>query len=161
MPSSIRTRIATAEDAERVIALYEEFTRYLRGLGDNADAQLTVESYRRDGFGPNPAFYGLVAEHDNEVIGYLLYHFGYDSELAARVMFVVDLYIAEEQRMQGAGASLMGHVESICRDSEVNQIVWSVHKLNLAARDFYGRMGGKLIDDLDFMYLEVEDQNKT
>lgn len=86
-----RTRIATATDAERVVALYDEFTRYLRRLGDTTVTHLTSDIYRRDGFGPNPAFFGLVAECDGEVIGYLLYHFGYGSELAARTMFVIDL----------------------------------------------------------------------
>ncbi len=158
---SIRTRIAAATDAERVVALYEEFTRYLRGLGDTTDYQLTSDIFRRDGFGANAAFFGLVAESNSKVIGYLLYHFGYDAELAARVMYIIDLYVSEEHQMQGAGASLMTHAKSICRDSEAIEMVWSVYKLNPKAREFYERLGAELIDDLDYMYLKVEGQNAS
>ncbi len=154
---NIRSRVATANDADQVVALYGEFTQFLRVLGDSTDARLTAEIYRRDGFGENPAFSGLVAERESEVIGYLLYHFGYDTELAARVMYIMDLYVEERQRMQGAAASLMAHAQSICRDYGAREILWSVYKLNPRAREFYEKLGGKLIDDLDYMYLEVGD----
>jgi GNAT superfamily N-acetyltransferase len=156
---SIRIRTAAATDAERVVDLYDEFTQYLRRLGDSADCNLTPDIYRRHGFGPNPAFCGLVAESDSGIIGYLLYHFGYDAELAARVMYIVDLYVAEEHRMRGAGTSLMASAQSICRDSEAMEIVWSVYKPNHAAHQFYERRGAELVDDLDYMHLKVESQN--
>ena len=155
----IRTRTALVTDAERVVALYHEFTRYLRSLGDKAENRLTPDIYRRDGFGEDPAFSGLVAEFDREVVGYLLYHFGYDAELAARVMFVIDLYVAKEHRMRGIGTSLMNHAKSICCKSDVDEIVWSVYKPNIGAHDFYKRLGAESIDDLDYMRLKVKGQN--
>ena len=57
--------------------------------------------------------------------------------------------------MQGVAASLMAAAESISRDHEVVEILWSVYKLNPRAREFYEKLGGKPIDDLDHMYLEV------
>jgi ribosomal protein S18 acetylase RimI-like enzyme len=155
---SISIRDATAADAERVIDLYDEFNRYLSemGVGNDVDANLTVERYRRDGFGPNPAFCGLIAESDSEVVGYLLYHFGYDTELADRVMYLLDLYVKEAHRMRGAGASLMAHAKSICHDADATEILWSVYKPNQAARKFYQRLGAEIIDDLDYMFLKVE-----
>ncbi len=152
----VRTRAATETDADSIEALYQEFTRYLRTLGDETEAKLTADIYRRDGFGPEPAFYGLVAENDGEVIGYLLYHFGYDTEFAARVMYILDLFISEKHRKMGAGASLMEHAKTICRDFAVAEILWSVYKLNPSGREFYQGLGAKIIDDLDYMYLEVE-----
>ena len=155
---SIRIRNALATDADGVIALSDEFTRYLHDLGDIADYKLTADIYRRDGFGSSPAFFGLVAETDSEVIGYMLYHFGYDAELAARIMFVIDLYVADGHRKQGAGASLMARAKSISRECEAIEIVWSVYKFNQEAHKFYERMGAKLIDDLDYMQLTVDDK---
>jgi GNAT superfamily N-acetyltransferase len=155
---SVQIRAAIAADAECIIGLYNEFSQYIRGLGveDDADCGLTPEVYRRDGFGENPAFFGLIAESEGKVIGYLLYHFGYDSELAARVMYIMDLYVAEGHRMRGSGAALMAHAQSICRNAGAVQILWSVYKPNHAARKFYQRLGAKPSDDLDYMHLEVE-----
>ena len=66
----MRTRIATEDDAAAIVALYEEFSHYLRELGDKTEIRLTSEIYRRDGFGTDPAFYGLVAESENTLTGY-------------------------------------------------------------------------------------------
>lgn len=158
---SIRVRSATEADAECVVKLYDEFAQYLRTLEieDDIEGNLTPEIYRRDGFGPKPAFFGLIAESEGEVIGYLLYHFGYDSELAARVMYIIDLYVSDKHRMCGAGASLMSQTQSICRNSDVKAIVWSVYKPNHAARKFYQRLGARIIDDEDYMYLEIESKD--
>jgi GNAT superfamily N-acetyltransferase len=154
---NIRIRTATEPDAERVVALYEEFTQYLRELGDTASTQLTPDIYRRDGFGSNPAFFGLVAESDRDMIGYLLYHFGYDTEIAARVMYVIDLYVSRDFQSKGVGTLLMNHAQSICRDNRTVEMLWSVYKMNPKAHEFYKRFGAKKIDDLDYMYLEVTD----
>jgi hypothetical protein len=67
-------RNATAADADAIGKLAREFQAYLRALGDRTHFEFTAETYLRDGFGPNAAFSGLVAERNGEVIGYLLYH---------------------------------------------------------------------------------------
>lgn len=152
---SIRIRVATEADAAQVIVLYEEFTQYLRALGDSTEAQLTAAAFCRDGFGNNPAFYGLVAEFEGEVAGFLLYHFGYDTEMAARVMYIIDLFVTERHRRRGIAATLMTHAQSVSREHGAVEILWSVYKLNSRACEFYESLGGKHIEDLHYMYLEV------
>lgn len=87
-------RAAAFEDAERIGKMAGEFADYLRSLGDDTDFKFDAAAYRRDGFGPNAAFAGLVAELDGALAGYLLYHFGYDVDRASRIMHVVDLWVA-------------------------------------------------------------------
>ena len=70
-------------------------------------------------------------------------------------MTIIDLYVSQAHRRKGIGASLMNQASSICAESDVAVIVWSVYKPNQAARKFYERQGGKVIDDEDFMFLEV------
>ncbi|MEJ2630173.1 MAG: GNAT family N-acetyltransferase [Acidihalobacter sp.] len=94
------------------------------------DARLTPELFRRDGFGPTPAFHTLVAERDGVVIDYLLYHFGYDAELAARAMHIVDLYATRHHRGQGAGSALMTSARAICCADAIPRMVWSDYKPN-------------------------------
>jgi GNAT superfamily N-acetyltransferase len=67
----------------------------------------------RDGFGADPAFSGLVAEFEGRVIDYLLYHFGYDTDRAIRLMHVVDLFVQEEMRNKSCGNSLMQAADRI------------------------------------------------
>lgn len=153
---AINVRRAVEADAERVASLSRDFAEHLRKLGDTTDFQFTAETYRRDGFGVNPAFFGLVAEIDAKVVGYLLYHFGYDADLAARTLYIIDLYVSEESRRQGVGKSLMAFAQRVCRDVGAKEIWWSVYKSNQPAYGFYARLGGEMVDDQDFMYLAVE-----
>jgi ribosomal protein S18 acetylase RimI-like enzyme len=149
-------RPAVAADAEAVGKLAQQFAGYLRGLGDTTDFKLTADAYLRDGFGPKPAFAGLVPELDGNVIGYLLYHFGYDSDRAARNLHIVDLYVELEARKRGVGRALMTEAARIAREGGAQELVWSVYHANALAAAFYERLGAQRIADLFFMKLPSE-----
>ncbi len=100
-------RPAKPEDSESIGQLAREFIEYLRSIGDNTEQKFDAKIYLRDGFGSNPAFSGIVAEQGGEVIGYLLYHFGYDVDYAARTLHVIDLYVSENRRGQGIGQAFI------------------------------------------------------
>ena len=153
---NLTIRTAVESDAEDVASMYEESCKYLRDLGDPGDFHFSAESYRRDGFGSNPAFFGLIAALEAETVGHLIYHFGYDVDLARQTMHIVDLFVREKHRGHGAGRALMMHAQQVCRDNNVGEMVWSVYKPNHLAHEFYSRIGAKYIDDLDYMHLEVE-----
>src|SRR5258706_14325509 len=110
-------RAALASDAPAVGRLAKQFASYLRTLGDQADFKLTAEAYLRDGFGLRPAFKGLVAEEDGKVIGYLLLHFGYDSDGAYRNLHIVDLYVDFRARKKGVGRALVKAAAGIARQA--------------------------------------------
>ena len=149
-------RPAAAADAEAVGKLARQFADYLRSLGDTTDFKLSAEAYLRDGFGPKPVFSGLVAEVNGNVIGYLLYHFGYDSDRAARNLHIVDLYVDLEARKRGAGRALMTEVSRIARAEGAQELVWAVYHANAPAAGFYERLGAQRITDLFFMKLRSD-----
>jgi ribosomal protein S18 acetylase RimI-like enzyme len=124
-------------------------------MGDRTDFEFTAETYLRDGFGPNPAFSGLVAELDGRVIGYLLYHFGYDTDRAMRLMHVIDLYVHASERRRGAGEALMRAAAGICREAGGRELIWSVFSPNKLAFRFYERLGAQRIKELECMYWPV------
>ena len=149
-------RAALASDAAAVGSLASQFARYLRGLGDMTEFKLTAEAYLRDGFCSRPAFEGLVAEEHGCVVGYLLYHFGYDSDGAFRNLHIVDLYVDEEARRQGIGRGLMMAVAAIGRASGAREMIWSVYHANDLAAAFYDGLGAQKINDLVFMRLPTD-----
>lgn len=134
-------RNATAADADAIGTLAREFQEYLRALGDRTHFEFTAETYRRDGFGPNPAFSGLIAERDSQVIGYVLYHFCYDTDRAMRLMHVIDLYVDTSQRRRGVGEALMRRAAEICREAGGRELIWSVFSPNMLAFQFYEHLG--------------------
>jgi diamine N-acetyltransferase len=116
-------RPALASDAPAVGRLAGQFADYLRTLGDQTEFKLNAEAYLRDGFGLQPAFKGLVAEEQGQVIGYLLYHFGYDSDGAFSNLHVVDLYVDSPARKKGVGKALMTAAANIAREAGSREMI--------------------------------------
>ena len=154
MAFSIRS--ALASDAFAVGRLAKQFASYLRDLGDQTDFRLNAEAYLRDGFGLQPAFKGLVAEDRGQVIGYLLYHFGYDSDGAFSNLHVVDLYVDSQERRKGVGRALMMAVAGIARQASSQEIIWSVYDANDLATAFYEKLGARRVRGVFFMTLSAD-----
>ena len=149
---SVNIRPARPEDADSIAALGDEFVTYLRTLGDPNPTALDPHALRQDGFGPNPAFSGIVAELDGKVHGYLLYHPGYDIDRGGRVLYVVDLYVREGVRRRGMGRALMEAAADISRKSGARGLVWSVYARNTSAIAFYEHLGAQYTMEVKSMY---------
>ena len=148
-------RKATAQDAAAIGEMVAEFQVYLRGLGDQTNFEFGAEKYLRDGFGDDPAFEGLVAETDAGADGYLLYHFGYDTDTGQRLVHIVDLYVRETARQHGIGSALMQRVAEIGRGRGAEVMFWSVLEANMVARRFYEGLGARFVEGLRFMTLGI------
>lgn len=148
-------RPAEASDAQIIGKLAAEFIEYLRSLGDDAELKFNATVYLRDGFGENPAFSGIIAEKGDEIVGYLLYHFGYDVDYATRILHVVDLYVSEKSRKSGIGKALMERAGEICRAAGGTQLFWAVYAPNKAAIRFYEGLGARFTQNMLFMRLDV------
>jgi len=148
-------RPVESRDAESIGQLAKEFVDYLNSLGDKTGQKFDAKVFLRDGFGANPAFSGIAAERDGEILGYLLYHFGYDVDYATRTLHVVDLYVRENSRGRGVGSALMKQASEICRAFGGTQLFWAVFAPNKAAIRFYERLGARLTQNLLFMRLDV------
>ena len=162
---SVDVRPLRREDAAAVAALAGEFAAYLRALGDDGPHRLTAAVIERDACGPSPAFAGLVAAANAAAgaadaagpLGYLLYTLGYDADMAARNLFIIDLYVRPAARRQGAARALMAAATDVCRAAGGAYLFWAVYKPNRLAADFYTALGARYVDDLDFMFVDVGD----
>jgi len=105
--------------------------------------------------GRTKRFEGLVVEHAGVVVGYLLYHDGYDTDAACRVLFVADLFVTKEARGQGIGIALMHKVSEIAAARGARQLVWTVDQRNVEAQRFYKRIGADFVESLRLMCLDV------
>jgi len=148
-------RQAVREDAISVEGLEREFSSELRSIGISSESSFSAESYLRDGFGPNPAFSGLVADSGTEILGYLLYHLGYEVEDAARILYVIDLYVRNDSRREGIGRALLEEATRVCRELGGSQVCWSVYASNSLALGFYEGIGASYIEDEKFMFFDV------
>jgi GNAT superfamily N-acetyltransferase len=143
------------DDADAVGAMAQELHEAMRALGDRNEGRFDATCFRRDGFGERPAFAGLIAERPGQAQGYLLYNEIYDTDLAQRVLFVVDLYVRPAARGHGLGRALMAEAAGLCRASGGGALLWAVLHQNAAAMAFYETLGARYVDDVRFMFLRL------
>jgi ribosomal protein S18 acetylase RimI-like enzyme len=154
-PFSIRA--ATVDDATAIMPMVDEFRAYLRNLGDEHSlVNFGLEQYCRDGFGANPAFWGLIAERSGSPLGYLLYTHGYDTDRGVREVFIRDLFVRQSCRGQGVGQELFSRAAQICKASGGHSMVWYVWPANREALHFYEKLGARYTEHLHIMNLHVD-----
>jgi ribosomal protein S18 acetylase RimI-like enzyme len=152
---TVTVRPIRREDAEAVTGMTQEFGAYLISLGDQWAPQFSAARFIEDGFGADPAFGGFIAEEGDQPLGYLLHTPTYDSDLACRVLFVIDLWVRPWTRRLGVGRKLMEAAADLARQRRCGYLLWSVYKPNQLARQFYDKLGGQETAELDWMTLKV------
>jgi GNAT superfamily N-acetyltransferase len=142
MATSIR--IATEADVPQILA----FVRALAVYEREPDAvTATEESLLRDGFGPNPIFYCLMAEHDGKPAGFALYFFNYSTWIGRPGIYLEDLFVPPEFRGLGIGKALLQQVAAIAVQRGCLRLQWEVLDWNTPAIDFYKAMGAEFLDE--------------
>jgi GNAT superfamily N-acetyltransferase len=135
--SGVRVRAARPEDAAVLAEMANDLNEHV-GIRTRP---FTAARVRADGFGPDAAFVPLVAERDGVVVGYAFYGLGYNTDVAARSVFLHDLYVAPGARGCGAGYALMAAVAAAAVRAGAPSLEWGVHDANAGALAFYRRLG--------------------
>lgn len=136
-------RPAVPEDVPQIL----EFIRALAAYEREPDAvTATEENLLRDGFGPNPFFSCLMAEHDGAPAGFALYFFSYSTWLGRPGVYLEDLFVYPELRGRGIGKALLQRVAAIAVENDCPRLGWEVLDWNTPAIDFYRAMGAEFLD---------------
>jgi len=135
--SAVRVRPARPDES----AILAEMANDLNDHVGIPGRPFTPERVRADGFGPEAAFTPLVAELDGAVVGYVFFAMGYNTDVAARSMWLHDLFVAAAARGRGVGHALMAGVAAATVRGGGVSLEWAVHPANAGALEFYRRLG--------------------
>jgi GNAT superfamily N-acetyltransferase len=142
MGTSIRS--ATAADVAQILA----FIRALAAFERAPDAVVaTEEGLLRDGFGPNPFYSCLIADHDGQPAGFALFFYNYSTWEGRPGIYLEDLFVLPEFRSLGIGKALLQRVAAIAVEKGCQRLQWEVLDWNTPAIDFYSAMGAEFLDD--------------
>ena len=83
----------------------------------------------------------VVAEAEGFVIGYCLYHVGYEATYAANGLYIVDLFVVEARRRAGVGRALVAEVARRSKSEGGIFVWWTAKPGNEAANAMYQRLG--------------------
>jgi len=137
-------RCATPADVPQILA----FIRALAAYEREPDAvTATEEGLLRDGFGSNPFYFCLMAEHEGRPAGFALYFFNYSTWLGHPGLYLEDLFVLPELRGLGIGRALLRQVAAIAVERNCQRLQWEVLDWNTPAIDFYRAMGAEFLDE--------------
>lgn len=138
-----RIRPATREDAPLILTFIRALAAYERA----PDAVTATETdLVRDGFGPNPFYFCLIAEHDDLPAGFAFYFFNYSTWEGRPGIYLEDLFVHPEFRGLGIGKALLQRVAAIAIENRCPRLQWEVLDWNTPAIDFYSAMGAEFFD---------------
>jgi GNAT superfamily N-acetyltransferase len=141
---AIAIRPARASDAPQILAFIRALAIYER----EPDAVAATEAdLLRDGFGPNPFYFCLIAESDGIPAGFALYFFNYSTWLGRPGLYLEDLFVLPEFRGLGLGKALLQRVAAIAVEKHCLRLQWEVLDWNTPAIDFYRAMGAEFLDE--------------
>ena len=138
--SDVIVREAILNDAQTILDFIvglAEFENEPRSI-----VEATVESIRRDGFGPQRLFETLVAERDGTPLGMALFFPHYSTWTGTPALYLEDLFVIPEARGTGAGFALMQALAEIADERGWKRLDLSVLDWN-PARQFYQQLGMK------------------
>ena len=135
--SDVRIRAARADEAPILAEMANDLNDHVGIHG----RPFTTERVRDGGFGPDAAFTPLVAELHGTVVGYAFYSVGYNTDIAARAMWLHDIFVMPAARGKGVGHALMTAVAAETVRMGGGSLEWGVHEKNAAALEFYKRLG--------------------
>ena len=135
----ILIREAKPKDISAVLQLIRELANFER----EPKAVVNTESELHQHIFKDKICNAIVADDNNEVIGFALYYNSY-STWKGKCLYLEDLYVQEARRKHGIGALLFEKIISIAKYQKVRRLEWLVLDWNQPAIQFYKKYGAKL-----------------
>ncbi|HEY3704237.1 MAG TPA: GNAT family N-acetyltransferase [Terracidiphilus sp.] len=136
-------RPATAADTALILRLIRALAAYER----EPDAvEATEDDLLRHGFGENPYFQCLIAELDDQPVGFALYFYDYSTWLGRPGLYLEDLFVDPPFRGHGVGKALLLRLAAIALEKGCARLKWEVLDWNQPAIDFYQSLGAEFLD---------------
>jgi GNAT superfamily N-acetyltransferase len=108
---------------------------------------LTEASLHEALFAPHPLIGSVLAEADNDLVGFALWLVFFGTMSGSYAMFVNNLFVVEPYRRRGIGSAIFRHLARIAVEKQYSVIQWDVNRLNTQAIEFYRRLGSQRVSN--------------
>jgi GNAT superfamily N-acetyltransferase len=137
-------RDATAKDTGVILQLIRELAVYER----EPDAVEATEELLHDAlFGRGAVASALIAEHDDEPVGFALWFRSFSTWVGRPGIYLEDLFVRSEHRGHGHGRALLEELARRCVSAGAARLEWSVLDWNEPALRFYRSVGASSMDE--------------
>ncbi len=142
MPINIRA--AVPADTPQIFQFICDLAEYEKAPNE---VKCTPESLGESLFCNPPTAYALMIEENGQPVGYAIYFYNYSTWLAAKGLYLEDVYVDPVHRGKGAGIKLMKMLAKKARKQGCKRFEWSVLDWNTPSIEFYNAIGAKPQDE--------------
>ncbi|MEO6859871.1 MAG: GNAT family N-acetyltransferase [Solirubrobacteraceae bacterium] len=149
----VRVRAAEPRDVEQIYAFIVELAEYER-----APEQVTgtPELLGEALFGAAPSAEALIAEIDDQVVGFALFHGTFSTWECRAGIWLEDLYVPPEHRRSGVGGVLLSRVAAVAVARGCARLEWHALDWNEPALRFYAKLGARRLSAWELHRLDGE-----
>lgn len=118
------------------LAEYEKLSEMVSGNAELLHTHL---------FGEKTYAEAIVAQLDEQLVGFALFFPNYSTFLTKPGIYLEDIFVLPAHRHQGIGKALLTKVAQIASERDCGRLEWSVLDWNESAQKFYIRMGAEIL----------------
>jgi GNAT superfamily N-acetyltransferase len=143
MTEAVNIRPVRADDLDQWLPLWDGYNAFYGRAGATALAgEITATTWSRF-FDPYEPVHALVAERDGRLIGLTHFLLHRSTTAIAPILYLQDLFTAEEARGQGVARKLIEAVYDHARAAGIPRVYWQTHETNATAMLLYDRVAEK------------------
>ncbi len=142
--------------AEALAELAGEMVRFYGAAGADP-LELRISQINQSLFGDPPSSYCLLAWDNGRLIGFAAYSFLWPAIGLTRSLYLKDLYVSGTARRKGVGQLLIQQLYEIAIRNECSRVEWTTDRDNLAARQFYVKLGVPVTESKIFYRVEADE----
>jgi GNAT superfamily N-acetyltransferase len=140
-------------DATDIAALIGARDRYY-GAAEIEPLEVRIRQVHRGLFGDPPGSSALLAWDRRRLIGLAAFSFLWPAVGPTRSLYLKELYVVQEYRLQGVGKLLMSEIIATAATHACSRVEWTTDSDNLDAQTFYEGLGVERLPSKLFYRLE-------
>jgi GNAT superfamily N-acetyltransferase len=134
-----RVRAIERGDREQWAPLWGAYLAFYRTA---KTAEVTNATWARI-FDPLEPVHAVVAERDNDLIGFSHYLFQRSTWFLNPQCYLQDLYVVEDRRGGGVGRALIAAVVAAAKEARAARVYWNTHETNAVAQRLYDKVASR------------------
>lgn len=107
----------------------------------------TPESLREHLFGERPYIEAILAEWEEQTVGFALFFHNYSTFLTKPGIYLEDLFVLPQYRRRGIGRKLLSYLAQLAVERDAGRLEWSVLDWNEGAIAFYKDLGAQIMEE--------------
>ncbi len=144
MNNNFKIRPAKKEDITAIFELIKALAEYEK-LGNSFTGNQEILAKH---LFENPIFAeAIVAEIDNNIVGFALFFNTYSTFLTKPGIHLEDLFVMPKYRQKGIGKAMIKYLANLAIERDCGRLEWTVLNWNENAINFYQQLGAEILPD--------------